>query len=169
MFRITARIGAYLIALLLAAVWTVNGLASLTLPFFDIGRAHVGDTIIAVAGLFQLSPAGTMVFAQLLSGLKVLVGLYLFVTVVVALGECLLWRASDDAMLDVGLMVSAIASLTGVVPSVTMGGEPLQGLIGELMLCVIASALAIYGRGFVIADNERPRPVRPAPVVIRTE
>ena len=33
------------------------------------------------------------------------------------------------------------------------------------MLAAIASALAIYGRGFVIPD-ERPRPRRPEPVVV---
>jgi len=34
-------------------------------------------------------------------------------------------------------------------------------VIGELMLCVIASVLAIYGRGYLVRQ-EIPAPVRPA-------
>jgi hypothetical protein len=34
-----------------------------------------------------------------------------------------------------------------------------------MMLAVIASALAIYGRGFVV-PVERPKPKRPEPVII---
>jgi len=68
-------------------------------------------------------------------------------------------------MLDVGLLLSALASLIAAIPVAGLGGEPLQGVIGELMLAALASALAIYGRGFIVAD-ERPPLRRVEPVVI---
>ena len=36
----------------------------------------------------------------------------------------------------------------------------LNEIVGELMLCLIASGLAIYGRGY-LAKEELPPPVRP--------
>jgi hypothetical protein len=50
------------------------------------------------------------------------------------------------------------------MPGLTHGGELLNEVIGELMLCLIASGLAIYGRGFLVKD-ELPRPMRPETVV----
>ena len=47
------------------------------------------------------------------------------------------------------------------------GGELLLAVIGELMLCVIASALAIYGRGYLV-KQELPRPTRPEPGMVQT-
>ena len=38
---------------------------------------------------------------------------------------------SDDAMLDVGLLISALASLIAAVPVAGLGGEPLQAVIGD--------------------------------------
>jgi len=151
-----ARITAYLIVLLLALVWAADGAVSLTNPLFDIARPHVGDAIIKLGRLLGLSPEGTITLAHTLAGLKVFIGVYLFITVV---GGVLDWArngTSDDAMFDVGLMVSAVASLIAAIPVAGLGGEPLQGLIGELMLAAIASALAIYGRGFIVAVEIPP-------------
>ena len=47
--RYLSRVAAYLISLLLAAVWTVGALASFSYPLVDLGRPHVGDVIIACA------------------------------------------------------------------------------------------------------------------------
>ena len=64
--------------------------------------------------------------------------------------EQLRWGASDDAMLDVALFIAAVASAASALPGLTHGGEMLNGMIGELMLCLIASGLAIYGRGYLV-------------------
>ncbi|MEN3386119.1 MAG: hypothetical protein V7608_6163, partial [Hyphomicrobiales bacterium] len=39
------------------------------------------------------------------------------------------------------------------LPGLIYSGEPLQQVIGELMLCVIASRLAIYGRGYLVQND----------------
>ena len=154
-----ARVAAYLIALLLALVWTAAAAVSLTHPLFDIGQPHVGDTIVTFGRLLALSPQAIVTFAHMLAGLKLFIGIYLFVTVVMAAYDWAVHGTSDDAMLDVGLLMSALASLLAAAPIAGLGGEPLQAVIGELMLAAIASALAIYGRGFVVAE-ERPRATR---------
>jgi hypothetical protein len=154
-----ARVTAYLIALLLALVWAAAAAVSLTHPLFDIGVPHSGDTIITAGRLLSLSPAMVVTFAHMLAGLKLFIGIYLLVTVIVAAWDWAVHRTSDDAMLDVGLLMSALASLIAAVPVAGLGGEPLQAVIGELMLAAIANALAVYGRGFVAAP-ERPRPTR---------
>ncbi|MEA2928042.1 MAG: hypothetical protein QOG38_470 [Hyphomicrobiales bacterium] len=160
-----ARVTAYLIAFLLALVWTAAAAVSLTHPLFDIGQPHVGDTIVTIGRLLAFSPAMVVAFAHMLAGLKLFIGIYLFVTVIVAGWDWAVHGTSDDAMLDVGLLMSALASLIAALPVAGLGGEPLQAVIGELMLAAIASAAAIYGRGFVISD-EMPRLKRPEPVVI---
>lgn len=159
-FHGAARVTAYLIALLLALVWSAAGAVSLARPLFDIGQLHVGNAIMAAGRMLALSPDGIVMLAHALAGLKLFIGAYLFVTVVVAACEWVMHGTSDDAMLDVGLLMSALASLLAAIPFAHAGGEPLQGVIGELMLAVIASALAIYGRGF-IAPDEHPKPKRP--------
>jgi hypothetical protein len=160
-----ARVTAYLIALLLALVWSAAAAVSLAQPLFDIGQPRVGDVIVSTGRLLALSPEGIVTFAHILAGLKLFIGVYLFMTVVVAACEWVMEKTSDDAMLDVGLLMSAIATPIAAIPFARTGGEPLQGVIGELMLAVIASALAIYGRGFVV-PVERPKPTRPEPVII---
>lgn len=160
-----ARIGAYLITLLLAAVWTVAALETLTRPLLDIGRPAVGDVIISIASALSLGPQSTVMFALLLVGLKLLVGAFLLATLVCAAYEKVRWGSSDDAMLDVALFIAATASVASALPGLTHGGELLNEVIGELMLCLIASGLAIYGRGFFVRE-ELPRPTRPQPVVI---
>jgi hypothetical protein len=160
-----ARVTAYLIALLLALVWGAAGTASLVRPLFDIGQPLVGDVIVAVGRLLALSPHNVVVLAHMLAGLKLFVGLYLLATVVAGAWDWLTRGASDDAMLDVGLLLSALGSLIAAIPVAGLTGVPLQGVIGELMLAAIASALAVYGRGFIVPD-EHPKPKRTEPVVI---
>jgi len=160
-----ARIGAYLITLLLAAVWTVAALETLTRPLLDIGRPAVGDVIISLASALSLTPQSTLMFALLLVCLKLLVGAFLLATFFCAAYEKMRWGSSDDSMLDVALFIAAIASIASALPGLTHGGELLNQVIGELMLCLIASGLAIYGRGYLV-QAELPCPTRPQPVVI---
>jgi hypothetical protein len=160
-----ARVTAYLIALLLALVWSASAGVSLTKPLFDIAQPRIGDVIVTIGRLLSLSPEGIVTFAHILAGLKLFVGVYLFMAVVVAACEWVVHGTSDDAMLDVGLLMSALASPISAIPFVYTGGEPLQGVIGELMLAVFASVLAIYGRGFIV-PVERPKPTRSDTVVI---
>ena len=164
--RYAARIGAYLIALLLSLIWAVSALDSLGRPLFDIGRPAVGDVIISIVSALSLAPQSALVFALLLVCLKLMVGAFLLATIMCAVYERLRWGSCDDAMLDVALLISALASAASALPGLTHGGEMLNEIIGELMLCLIASGLAIYGRGYLVQD-ELPPPVRPEPVVIR--
>ncbi len=164
--RYAARIGAYLIALLLSVIWAVSALDSLGRPLFDIGRPAVGDVIISIVSALSLAPQSALVFALLLVCLKLMVGAFLLATIMCAVYERLRWGSCDDAMLDVALLISALASAASALPGLTHGGEMLNEIIGELMLCLIASGLAIYGRGYLVQD-ELPRPTRPEPVVIR--
>lgn len=161
-----ARIGAYLVTLLLAAVWTFAALDSFARPLFDIGRPAVGDVIVSIAGALSLPPQSALLFALLLVALKLLVGAVLLAAIFCAAYEKLRWNSADDAMLDVALFIAAIASAASALPGLTHGGEMLNEIIGELMLCLIASGLAIYGRGYLV-KQELPRPTRPPePLVI---
>ena len=160
-----ARIGAYLIALLLAAVWAVAALDSLGRPLFDIGRPAVGDVIISIVSALSLAPQSALLFALLLICLKLMVGAFLLATIMCAVYERLRWGSCDDGMLDVALLISALASAASALPGLTHGGEMLSEIIGELMFCLIASGLAIYGRGYLVQD-ELPRVTRPEPVII---
>jgi hypothetical protein len=165
--RYLARRCAYAIALLLAAVWVVGALESLTRPLYDLGAPRVGDVILWVGRALSLAPEAIVVFAFLLVGLKLMVGAFLLAAVFAAAYEKYTFGSSDDAMLDVALFVAALGTIASAAPGVIHGGEMLVAVIGELMLCVIASALAIYGRGYVIKP-ELPRPTRPEPVIIGT-
>src|SRR5437764_6444611 len=161
----SARVGAYLITLLLAAVWTVAALETLTRPLLDIGRPAVGNLIVSLASALSLAPQSALLFALLLVVLKLLVGAFLLATLICAAYEKLRWGSSDDAMLDVALFIAAMASAASALPGLTHGGELLHEVIGELMLCLIASGLAIFGRGYLVR-RELPRPTRAEPVVI---
>ena len=156
-----ARTGAYLITFLLAAVWTVGALDSLLHPLYDLGRHNVGDVIIRLAGALGFSPSVTFQFAHLLAGLKLMVGALLLTALVGAIYEKVRFGASDDALLDVALFTAGVASVCAALPGLIHGGVPLQEVIGELMLCVIASRLAIYGRGYLV-QGDLPAPKRPA-------
>ena len=153
-----ARTGAYLITLLLALVWTVGALDSLLHPLYDLGRRNVGDVIIALTGALGLPPHVTFQFAHLLAGLKLMVGALLLTALMGAICEKVRWGTCDDAILDVALFTAGVASVFAALPGLIHGGEPLQEVIGELMLCVIASRLAIYGRGYLVQND----PLRPA-------
>jgi hypothetical protein len=155
-----ARVGAYLIALLLATLWVVSALDSLCRPFLDIGRPAVGDVIISIVSALSLAPQSALLLALLLVCLKLMVGAFLLATLMCAVYEQVRWGSCDDAMLDVALLISALASAASALPGLTHGGEMLTEIVGELMLCLIASGLAIYGRGY-LAKKELPRPVRP--------
>lgn len=158
--RYAARVGAYLIALLLATVWAASALDSLGRPLFDIGRPAVGDVIISIVSALSLAPQSALVFALLLVCLKLMVGAFLLATFMCAAYERLRWGSCDDAMLDVALLIAALASAASALPGLTHGGEMLTEIVGELMLCLIASGLAIYGRGY-LAREELPGPTRP--------
>lgn len=160
-FSYLARTGAYLITLLLATVWVVGALDSLLHPLYDLGRHNVGDVIISVTGALGLSPHATFQLAHLLAGLKLMVGALLLTALVGAVYEKIRYGTSDDAILDVALFTAGIASVIAALPGLIHGGEPLQAVVGELMLYVIASRLAIYGRGYLV-KRDVPEPVRPA-------
>ena len=164
--RYLARCGAYSITMLLAAVWTVGGLESLTRPLFDLGKPLVGDVIIMIARALAIPSETIVVFALMLVGLKFMIGAFLLAALFSAAYEKIHFGSSDDAMLDVALLTSAIATIASSLPGLIHGGELLLAVIGELMLCVIASGLAIYGRGFLVKD-ELPRPTRSDPLVIQ--
>src|SRR5262245_40704919 len=117
--RYLARIGAYLIALLLALIWAVSALDSLGRPLFDIGRPAVGDVIISIAGALSLAPQFALVFALLLVCLKLMVGAFLLATLMCAIYERVRWGSCDDAMLDAALVISAFASAASSLPGLT--------------------------------------------------
>jgi hypothetical protein len=156
-----ARTGAYLITFLLAAVWIVGALDTLMHPLYDLGRRNIGDVIISLTGALGLSPQATFQVARLLAGAKLMVGALLLTALVGAIYGKIRRAAPDDAVLDVALFTSAVASIIAALPSLIHGGEPLQQVVGELMLCVIASRLAIYGRGY-LARPDMPKATRPA-------
>jgi len=143
--RSVARTAAYAIAVLLSVVWIASALASLKAPLLDLGKAHVGDAIIAFAGVFSLSPHGILKLAHMLAGTKLLLGAYLFAAVIVAVYERVRRGSSGDEMLDLALFLSAVASLVAVSPVLTQS-EPLIRLNGELVLCAMASGLVAFGR-----------------------
>ena len=105
-FSYAARTGAYLVTLLLAAVWTVGALDTLLHPLYDLGRHNVGDVIIRLTGALGLSPHMTFQFAHLLAGLKLMVGALLLTALVGAIYEKVRWGSSDDALLDVALFTA---------------------------------------------------------------
>ena len=86
-FSYSARTVAYLITLLLAAVWIVGALETLLHPLYDLGRHHVGDVIIRLTGALGFSPRLTFQFAHLLAGLKLMVGALLLTALVGAICE----------------------------------------------------------------------------------
>lgn len=145
--RRAARIAAHLIVLLLAAVWATSAELALASPLFDLARPRVGDAIIAVARVLELSPDGTLTLAQALAGFRLALGLYLLLTVIRAACNRIRRGPSDDAMLDVALFLSSAASAIAALVFVTVGGTPLVGALGELILAALAGALASFGHG----------------------
>jgi hypothetical protein len=158
--RYLSRVSAYLITLLLAAVWILAALEGFTHPLLDLGRPQVGDVMISLASALALPPEAVLPLAKLLGGLKFMVGAFLLGALIGAVCDKARSRACDDAMLDVALFTAALASIAAALPGLLHGGDLLLATIGELMLCLFASGFAIYGRGYLV--EERPRPVRPA-------
>ena len=113
--------------------------------------------IISIVSALSLAPQPALVFAPLLVCLKLMVGAFLLATIMCAVYERLRWGSCDDAMLDVALLISALARAASALPGLTHGGEMLNEIIGELMLCLIASGLAIHGRGYPYRTNCRAR------------
>ena len=142
-----ARIAAHLIVLLLAAVWATSAALALSSPLFDLARPLVGDAIIAVGGALELSPDGTLMLAQALAGFRLALGLFLLLAVIGAACDRLRYGASDDAMLDVALFLSSSASGIAALVFIGVGGPPLIGALGELILAALAGALASFGHG----------------------
>ena len=73
------------------------------------------------------------------------------------------WGSCDDAMLDVALLIAALASVASALPGLTHGGEMLNEIIGELMLlqdrersCDLRPRLSGQTRA---AARTRPEPV----------
>ncbi|MFL5049665.1 MAG: hypothetical protein ACJ8D4_06095 [Xanthobacteraceae bacterium] len=161
--RPLARTTAYGIALLLSAVWVTSATASFMQPLFDLGKARVGDSIIAFGGLLHLSPRAIFELAHMLVALKLLLGTYLLVVVIFAAYERLRWRRSGDEMLDIGLLAAAIASIIASGPLV-IGGEGIRVLVGELMLCVIASGFATFARGSPMLEPATVIPISAMPI-----
>lgn len=161
--RPAARIAAYLLAALVGLIWAVGGLSTLGQPLLDIGVAHTGDVIIKVAGLAGLAGEGTMRLAMALAVGKLTLGLMLLATPVVAVIDRFRFGGSDDALLDVGLFVAAVGAVVATPAAITAPApQALQALIGELVFCLAASQLAIWGRGEPTAEAETAAPM-PAP------
>jgi hypothetical protein len=153
MLRSLARLIAYVIAFLLAAVWLSGGIASFDQPLLDLGRARIGDAILAFARNFSLSPAGTLRLASMLAGLKLLIGFYFLLAIVVAGYERMRRRGAGDEILELGLFMSALATIVAVSP--VIDNQLALGIaIGELLLCVLASGLI----GFARSPVREPRP-----------
>jgi hypothetical protein len=129
-------------------VWITGALATLTNPLFDLGKAHIGDAIIAFAHHLSLSPNGIYMLAHMLVGIKLLLGTFLLMAVSAGIYGCLRRGARGDEALDLALFLSAVASVVAASP-VLMETSGLHQIVGELMLCVIASALVNYA-------NSRP-------------
>ena len=142
--RCAARFAAYAIVLLLAAVWLTSALASLQQPLLDLAKPRVGDAILRFAGIFALSPEGIMRLANMLVGLKLMVGMYLLAGLVLAVYERIRWQGEGDEMIEVALYLSAIATIVAASPVLTeiVG---LQAAVGELLLCALASGLLMFG------------------------
>ncbi len=159
--RYLSRRSAYVVALLLAAVWICGALETFTRPLLDLGRPQVGDVMIALARTLALPAVVVLPLAKLLAGLKFMVGAFLLTAVIGAACDKLRARGCDDATLDVALFTAALASAVAALPGLAHGGDLLVAPIGEMMLCLIASGLAIYGRGYLVRE-EMPPPARPS-------
>jgi hypothetical protein len=152
--RRMARIAAYAIILLLAAVWITSALASLQQPLLDLAKPRIGDAIIDFASFLTLSPDGTMRLASMLVGLKLLTGTYLLVGLAFTIYERLRWEGEGDEMIEVALFLSAIATIVAASPVLT-STLGLQAAIGELLLCALASGLVTFGR----AERRQAAPI----------
>jgi hypothetical protein len=157
--RPLARLAAYAMILLLAAVWLTSALASLQQPLLDLAKAQVGDAIISFAGELALSPERTIQLALMLVGLRLMIGTYLLVGLVLTIYQRVRWGEEADEMIEAALFLSAIASIVAASP-VLADTAGLQAAVGELLLCALASGLMAYGRTPHVpaASSEVPTP-----------
>jgi hypothetical protein len=133
---------AYAAAFLLSLVWLSAGLATLKSPLFDLGKPHVSDAIIAFSHYLSLSPEGIYMLAHMLVGIKILLGTFLFMAVSAGIYGRLRGAGgmAGDEALDLALFLSAVATIVAGGP-VLSEINGLHQIVGELMLCIIASAL----------------------------
>jgi hypothetical protein len=150
----TLRTVAYLTALLVGASWISRALLSMEMSLFDLGTNGTGGIILTLAGTLDFAPATTVKFAHSLAGLKLLLGIYLFAAVLYGLYELVMRRESDDALLDVTLFVAALGAGIAAIAAIPSDAMMLRTYIGELFLCLGASALAALSR----ARQPRPAP-----------
>jgi hypothetical protein len=143
--RRLAQCAAYACVLLLAAMWLTSALVALQQPLLDLAKARVGDAIISFAGEFGLSPTAIIKVTMMLVGLRLMIGTYLLVGLVLTIYQQIRWREQADELLDAALFLSAIGSIIAASP-VLADAAGLQGALGELLLCVLASGLMAYGR-----------------------
>lgn len=161
------RCSAYLIAFVLALGWVARGLASLELPLFDFGTNDTGGAIIAIATALDLGPAATFQLAYLLAGLKVLIGAYLLAGVAVGIADLMIEGRSDDALLDVMLMIGAVASAIAALAAVPDATTWIRIHLGEVFLCLIASMLAALSRALQPVAEAKVRATLADPIIPR--
>ena len=114
-------------------------------------------------------PEPIVLFALLLVGLKLMVGAFLLAALFSAAYEKMRFgaiRRRDARRRAVHL--GARQRRRPRCPACCTAASCWSRLIGELMLCVIASGLAIYGRGYLVqGESSRVRPARAGPLVRR--
>ena len=108
--RYLARCGAYAITMLLAAVWTVGGLESLTRPLFDLGKPLIGDAIILIARTLSISVRRDRAVRPDAGRAEIHGRRVPARGVVQRRRREDPFGSSDDAMLDVALLTSALAT-----------------------------------------------------------
>lgn len=137
--RVLAQCAAYMAVLALSLSWLLCADRSANASLLDLATVGAGDAILRWAGVLGIGPAETLKLARALVATKAAIGILLLAGLVAAASRR--WRREADyALLEVGLFVSAFGS--AVAMSATMsGGQPMQGLIGELILCIAASEL----------------------------
>jgi hypothetical protein len=140
------RAAAFGTALLLGVSWTMRALYSMDLWLFDLGTSGTGEVIMTVASLFDLAPAATLKFAYALTGVKLLIGIYLFAGVIFGLYELAVRGETDDTLLDAMLILAAIAAATAAMGAILGDGSWLHVYLGELFLCLAASVFAALSR-----------------------
>ena len=118
---------------------------------------------MTVAGLLSLPPQGAVQLAQVLIVARILLGTLLLVAMIQAAYHSMRGRTPDDHVLELALLLSAIASLVAGAP-VIMDAEPRLAVIGELILCVMASLLATLGRGPLAAATAAVAAPAEAPI-----
>lgn len=152
--RIPIRLIAYAAATLLTLVWIFAAVDALSAVGFDPSHSAGDRAIAAAARLGGLGFSEMLTLARLLAGVKLAIGLVLVLSLVSAAFETLSEGETDDAMLDVAILISALGSAVAGIAAMAIGARSgLPAFMGELILCAIAQELATYGRSL------RPRKI----------